>query len=471
MKKKLAHNLSANTLQLVINQLFGVLIFYVLSVNLDKNSFGQINLALAVLLSIFNILSFGIDQVIIKKVAHGDNAQTLLSLYAFHVIFTGVLFYSILLLGRLFFAHNSEVYWLILLIGAGKLMIFFSTPLKQVTSGMERFKLLSYMLIASNVARGTALVVLAFLHQVSIYNIVWIFIVGDVLELTMCIFLFRRYIKVPVIPRFQKAPYIRLLRESLPQVGVVLITSALARFDWLFIGFMVSAVKLAEYSFAYKIFEISTLPLLAVAPLLIPRFTKLFKTNAHEKEDLKLLIRAEIIVAAFTGLLLNLCWNPIIDMVTHGKYGAINTTTIFILSLCLPLLYLNNYLWTIFFVQNRLKMIFQSFLLTFGINVFGDLVLIPIYKNEGAAIAFLLACVAQTVFYCSKNELIALKGIFYTAVICILCALLSGLLAKSLFQNLWLAGVVSVVFYCLSLLLTRQIRRDDRQGLIRILNW
>jgi hypothetical protein len=46
MKKRLVIDLSANTLQLVVNQLFGVLIFYVLSVNLDKNSFGQLNLAL-----------------------------------------------------------------------------------------------------------------------------------------------------------------------------------------------------------------------------------------------------------------------------------------------------------------------------------------------------------------------------------------------------------------------------------------
>lgn len=471
MKKKLAHNLSANTLQLVINQLFGVLIFYVLSVNLDKNSFGEINLALAVLLSVFNILSFGIDQVIIKKVAHGDDAQTLLSLYSFHVIITGGIFYGLLLLGRLFFAQSNDLYWLILLIGAGKLLIFFSTPLKQVTSGMERFKLLSYMLVISNIVRGLCLVVLAFVHRVSIYNIVWVFIIGDALELVVCVVFFKRHIKVPITPGFKKIAYLGLLRESLPQVGVVLITSALARFDWLFIGFMVSAIKLAEYSFAYKIFEISTLPLLAIAPLLIPRFTKLFKTNEREQPDIKLLIRTELIIAAFTGLLLNICWNPIVDIITHGKYGAVNTSTIFILSLCLPLLYLNNYMWTIFFVQNRLKMIFQSFLLTFSINVLGDLLLIPIYKNEGAAIAFLLACVAQAVFYCTKNELNALKGIFYTLLICTACALLSGLLAKNLLQNQWLAGVVAILLYGLFLLITRQIRRADSQGLRRILNW
>ncbi|QEC80065.1 oligosaccharide flippase family protein [Mucilaginibacter ginsenosidivorax] len=470
MKKKLVIDLSANTLQLVINQLFGVVIFYVLSVNLDKNSFGQVNLALAVLLSVFNILSFGIDQVIIKKVAHGDDAQTVLSLYAFHVLFTGGLFYGILLLGRAFFIHDNEVYRLILLLGLGKLMIFFSTPLKQVSSGMEQFKSLACMLVVSNVTRGTGLLVLALLHQVSIGTIIWAFIGGDVLELAVSFYLFKRYVRVPVLPAWRKLPYVALLRQSIPQVGVVLITSALARFDWLFIGFMVSAVSLAEYSFAYKIFEISTLPLLAIAPLILPRFTKLFKTGHHRQFDFKLIIRIELVIAAFTALILNMCWNPVVDKLTHGRYGAVNITTIFILSLCLPFMYLNNFLWTIFFAQNRLKMIFQSFLVTFAVNVVGDLVLIPFYKNEGAALAFLLACLVQAVFYLANHKS-GLKGSFYTLVICTSCAFFSGLTAKSLFQNTWLATTTAVAFYGLSLLITMQLKRGDKPGITRLLNW
>ena len=136
MKKKLVQSLSANTLQLVINQLFGVFMFYVLSVNLDKDSFGILNLALTIIFTAFNILSFGIEQTVIKKVANGDNVRSVISIYAFHVIFTGFLFYGILLLAKFFFTEQILLYQLILYIGAGKLMIFFSTPLKQVTAGM-----------------------------------------------------------------------------------------------------------------------------------------------------------------------------------------------------------------------------------------------------------------------------------------------------------------------------------------------
>ncbi|WP_183564806.1 oligosaccharide flippase family protein [Mucilaginibacter sp. SP1R1] len=470
MKKKLVQNLSANTLQLVINQLFGVLMFYILSVNLDKTSFGLINLALTIVFTSFNILSFGIDQTVVKKVAHGDDAATVLSLYVFHVLFTGILFYGILLLGKIFFTDHSSLYRFILFIGVGKLMIFFSSPLKQISGGMEKFKLLAYMLVISNIVRGATLVVLAAFHLVSVNNILLVFIAGDTLELIFSVFLFTRNIGIPIFPRWDKIAYIQLLKQSLPQVGVVLITSALARFDWLFIGFMVSASKLAEYSFAYKVFEISTLPLMAIAPLLIPRFTKLFKNSDYVGHNLKLIIRAEMIIAAFTVLLLNMCWNPIIDLITKGKYGMVNTTTIFILSLCLPLLYLNNFLWTIFFVQNRLKMILYVFMVTLGVNVIGDLILIPIFKNEGAAVAYLASCIIQAILFISQNKMPVLKGALFTLVKCTFCALAGAFAAKMLFNNPWLTLGTSVTFFFVMLALTMQIRRDDRKNLLHILN-
>ncbi|MEN0056095.1 MAG: oligosaccharide flippase family protein [Mucilaginibacter sp.] len=470
MKKKLIQNLSANTLQLVINQLFGVLMFYVLSVNLDKGSFGLINLALTVAFTAFNILSFGIDQTVVKKVANGDDAGSVLSIYLFHVIFAGLLFYGIVLLSKAFFVNNEIFYRLILFIGLGKLMIFFSTPLKQVSGGMEKFRLLACMLIVSNVVRGSALFILSFLHVISIDNIMWVFIAGDMLELTVSIYLFNKYIGIPIKPIWDKREYISLIRQSIPQIGVVLITSALARFDWLFIGFMVSAVKLAEYSFAYKVFEISTLPLMAIGPLLIPKFTKLLKTDNYNRDNLKLIIRIEMIIASFTILMLNMCWNPIIDMLTGNKYGTINTHTIFILSLCLPFLYIMNLFWTIFFVQNRLKMILQIFMVTFGVNIIGDLILIPIFKNEGAAVAFLLSCLVQTILFITKNKISELTSSFFTLPICIFCALGSYFLAKALFQNPWLAILMSCIFFFTGLLLTLQIKTGDHKNLRRILS-
>ncbi|MDB4925818.1 oligosaccharide flippase family protein [Mucilaginibacter sp.] len=470
MKRKLLQNLSVNALQLIINQLFALVIFYILSISLSKDSFGQINLALAILLAVFNILSFGIDQVIIKKIAAGDDAQSVLSLYISHVLITGLLFYGLLLTGFALFPHQS-VYNLLLLIGIGKLMIYFSTPFKQAANGLELFKLVAYLSVISNFVRCICLVVAALLHALNLPVIVAIFIIGDTLELVIGVYLFKRMAKIPLINKWNKANYINLVRESLPQMGVALITSALARFDWIFIGFILSAVKLAEYSFAYKVFEVSTLPLLAIAPLLIPHFTKLFKQQNIHIPNFKTLIRIEMVVAGFIGLVLNMCWAPVIDGLTAGKYGAINVNTIFILSLCMPFLYLNNFLWTMYFAQGRLKMILTAFIITLIVNVAGDIILIPFYKNEGAAFAFLIACTAQAIYFLKKNEIAGLNTIWHPLVICVTCAVCSGLITKILLLNTWVAVPVAVAIYLVLLLATTQVKLTDRKNLGRLLNW
>jgi O-antigen/teichoic acid export membrane protein len=224
---------------------------------------------------------------------------------------------------------------------------------------------------------------------------------------------------------------------------------------------MVSAAKLAEYSFAYKIFEISTLPLLALAPLLVPRFTQLFKNGEYPVDDLRLLLRAEMVVAVFIALLLNLCWTPLIDMVTANKYGRVNTQTIFILSLCMPLLYFNNFFWSIAFAKGRLKMILLVIAVTFVINLVGDVVLIPFFKNEGAAFAYLAAMLAQCVFYLKKNSIKALGNLWQSLVLCAFCAISSGSMAKLLFNNYWLVLVSALVMYLLTLIVTRQLSISD----------
>jgi len=465
MKSRLVKNLSANAIQLIVNQVFGFGIFYILSIGLDKYNFGQINLVLAILLAVFNILSFGIDQLIIKKIAAGTEISSILSIYILHVLLTGLVFYGIILIGCYLFQSTNYTYSLLLLIGIGKLMIYFSTPFKQAANGLEKFKLLAYMSIGSNVFRCVGLITLFIFHHLSLCTVIIVFISGDLIELLCCILLFKRSIKTTFNLKWDGSGYSRLLRESLPQTGVVLITSALARFDWIFIGFMVSAIKLAEYSFAYKIFEIATLPLLAIAPILIPRFTKLFQQTNFRVNDLKLLVRIEMIVATLVALILNTCWSPLIDAITSGKYGSINVKTIFILSLCMPFLYINNFLWTVFFAQGRLKAILVSFIITLLVNVSFDIILIPIFKNEGAAFAFLLACVVQTIYYLKKNTVAGLTPTWLPLILCTAIALISGFAAKMLFTNWWLALPAAVVFYIIMLFGSAQLKLSDRRSL------
>ena len=109
-------------------------------------------------------------------------------------------------------------------------------------------------------------------------------------------------------------------------------------------------------------------------------------------------------------------------------------------------------------------------MVTFAVNVIGDLILIPIFKNEGAAIAFLLSCLVQTILFTLKNKISELNSSLFTLLKCIFCALGSYFLAKALFQNPWLAIFMSCLFFFAGLLLTMQIKPDDHKNIRKILS-
>jgi O-antigen/teichoic acid export membrane protein len=474
MKKKLLHDISASSLQVIINQCCGFIIFYILSAQLTKNDFGEINWTLAVLLTSFGILSFGIDQVAIKKIAEGKDIESTLSVYVTHVLFSGILIYALLLAGTFFFSQFYQAHQLLLFIGMGKLMVFFSTPFKQLATGLEKFKALLWMSVCSNLLRSAALLVFAFTKQLTLNSIIIIFIIGDAAELLVSLLITRYRLKIPVLLQWNAQHYSQLVKESLPQLGVAIFTSAIARIDWIFLGLLASNVVLANYSFAYKLFEVATLPLLIIAPILIPRFTKLFKDAnpaAINQQQLFIILRMEIIIASLAALVLNILWVPVIDVISNNRYGAVNTVNIFILSASMPFIYFNNFLWTINFVKGRLKQIFYIFLICFAVNLIATILLIPFYGAEGAAAAYLLSVMVQSLLFFRQPDKAWSASQVFSLLLPPCIAIAAGLLVSYLFAATWLILLLAFIIYTTALILTKQLRRSHWFLLRQISGW
>ncbi|HTS43348.1 MAG TPA: oligosaccharide flippase family protein [Puia sp.] len=467
MKKKFLLDISASTLQVLLNQLSGIIVFYITSKYLDKKDFGELNWSLAVLVTSFNVLGCGIDQITIKKVASEPNHSSLLSIYMGHVLFTGFLFYVILFICRLLFPHFFDNHNLLFLLTLSQLLTFISLPFKQLATGREQFRLLLFMSTCSNILKALGLLVGAILGYLTPLFVILVFTIGSGVELLLCIFLSKPFLKQSSIYNWNRTKYYNLIKESLPQLGSVIFNSAVARFDWIFLGLMATSVAMAEYSFAYKVFELATLPLIILSPLLLPRFTRFFQisggNNLYKNEELIVLLRIEMIVSSFIFLMLNIMWSPVIDAITNNKYGASNIYNILLLSICMPFLYLNNFLWTINFARGKLSLIFGIITVTFLINVIGDIVLIPFLQGLGAAIAYLLAIVVQAIIYTRSTSTHSeiLQKAWQSLCICIASAVICEFIVKWMFHDLWLQIVASIGFYSILLLVCRQIRSND----------
>jgi len=466
MKRKFIKDISANMLQMVINQGCGLVIFYVLSLSLSKDVFGELNWSLAVLLTLFGVLSFGIDQVAVRKVAAGADAQWVLRLYFAHVLYWGLFAYLLLALAYWLFPVFFVQHNLLLLIGIGKLAIFFASPFKQIANGLEKFRALLYMATFSNIVRSVALLLLYGFGACSIEQVVIIFIAGDVLEWLLCFYIMHWRMKIPISLVFQLQAYKNLLKEAAPQLLSVILTTTLSRLDWILIGLFCAADLVANYSFAWKAFEAATLPLLIIGPVLLTRFAKLFAITAppltaNQWEPLMALLRVEMVVASGSALLLNLLWVPVIDTITNGAYGAINSTTILLLSIALPFLYLNNFLWTINFAKHRMRRIVIITALTFIVNAGIDVLLIPQYSGVGAAIAFMAAIVLQAILFVLATPLSVKPITWLPVLVSPLCAAIAGLAAHYFFTSIYAVIACALLLYIVLILGLKQLRRTD----------
>jgi O-antigen/teichoic acid export membrane protein len=123
----------------------------------------------------------------------------------------------------------------------------------------------------------------------------------------------------------------------------------------------------------------------------------------------------------------------------------------------MPFLYFNNFLWTISFAKGRLKAIFLIFLICFIVNLIATVALIPFLNGEGAAAAYLLAIIVQSVLFFKLCGFMLHSKTVTAMLISVVLAAGSGILASYLFNNPLLILAVAVIFYCSGLIVTQQI--------------
>ncbi len=428
------------------------------------------NWSIALLITSFSILGSGIDQISIKRIAGGFAPGSLMKLYLFHVVVSGLFFCLLLLSGAVLFKEFFRSHYLLITLGLSQFFLYLSMPFKQIATGNERFHILLYMSTGSNIVKAVGVFLLGITGHLSIRLVILVFITGSAIELAVCIYLDKILLKSALAFPLDIRAYKALIRESFPMLGSAIFHSAMARFDWILLGLISTSIVLANYSFAYRVFEISTLPLLALGPLLLPKFTRIFQSRplpdllAGDRE-LLVLLRIEMIVSSFVALALNMLWDPVIDNITGGKYGLVNVSNIFILAACMPFLYLTNFLWTINMAKGRLKDVFLIIMITFLVNVSADILLIPSLQGFGAAIGYLLAIFAQAVLYTTMTRIGSMHKAWESLLLCAGSALLSGLLARHLFQNAGARILLSSCLYILLLVPAGQLRLKDWQTL------
>lgn len=401
--KKFVKDISASTIQVAITQIANLLIFYLISKYISKEEFGFYNWSMALISTIITVFSLGMDLVYVKRVASGQKPETTISIHFFHTILTSVFLIIVAGICCTFFFPNLQFKDLFLLIVINQCLFTVGNSVKLCLNGYERFNKLAIIAIITSLTRVAFVITLLLTQYFTINLIVIAFITSYLIEFSISYIIAGKTLKYYIKPKVEPKEYKLLIRESLPQLGTVLFDSALARIDWILMGIIATAVKTAEYSFAYKMFEVSKIPYLVIAPILLTRFSKLFSNkqaiDGEAKNNIDSLFKTEMFIAVLAPMLVILIWTDFFDLITDQKYGAVNQITYTILAICIPLHYTTNFLWTMAFAQGQLKTIFIITVISSCLNILLNVLLIKSHGAEGAAMAFLISTVFQVILY------------------------------------------------------------------------
>lgn len=461
-KKKLVKDISANTLQTAITQAFSLLIFYFTSRYLEKEDFGEFNWSMAVGSTFIALASLGLDVVYVKRIASGQNAMVISSIHFFHTLSVGIVLTALVILIKFIFPSFAYQHPLFLLVFINLSLINIANSFRLALMGLEGYKYLAILAFITNVIKFSLILFLYFISYFTIYTVVISFIVSSVLEFILGYYFVNRSLSAKVKPVLIIKEYKYFIMESLPQLGVVFFDSALARIDWILLGVFSTASITGDYSFTYRMYESSKLPLLIIAPILLTRFSKLFtnpeRIDEKSKNDIQHFFKLELFIVMLIPITLVCSWTPLMDFFTNDKYGKVNELNYLILAACVPLHCISNYLWSMGFAQGQLKSIMYITVSVAILNLILNLFLIPNYGGMGAAIAFLISTFIQTLLYALFMKQNHFKLEIGTSVLAFLNAIISVVLAKLISDNVIITTGIALFLAGLLALLTRQVQ-------------
>lgn len=462
MKNNFLKIIFSSGLQAIAVQVLGVLFFLVISFSLSKEDFGVISGANAIAMMLTALLSFGLDQVVVRRIAASSRSDWAAVAYLFHSMAGSVLVFIILLALRLF-VHNSTAAFIFLpWFFAAQGITYIGTPLKQFLNARQNFTPYGVIAVCSNLVKLALAYLFIVKHRLSLETVIAILIFCALIEFIALLFYILKYTNLQF--RFKKLAYFKLVRESLPQYMSVIFDSSLSRMDWILMLILSTSAMTGEYGFAYRAFELARLPMSIIGPILLTYFARMFAggviNDTAKTGIIKQLFVLEIFLAMFIPLVLNVIWSPLLDAQSHGKYGSSNACEFMLLSLCIPMQFAINLLWTLAFSARKYRQTTTITIYSAIVNVALNLVLIPLYGGTGAAIAFLLTTVLQMCGYYFLVRRVLMHIPLKQFILLLLLAAAGYWASVSLTHIVLLQILVSICLYAGAAILLKLVRKE-----------
>lgn len=399
LTKKIAFNSSIQFIGRIIGILLSALLLVFLTRYLGTEKYGYYTTILA-FVAIFNLFAeFGINQIVIQEISHHPKKRTeILSAAFFLKIVVSFIIFAVPPIIAAFLPYPIEIKVGILIAALATFPLTISTLFGTIFQIYLKTK---YSVIASILSRALILLLslgFIFTHQ-SIYYFFFAILAGNCLEFVISYFYARSLEKIHI--KFNKTYiqiYKRIFLASWPMAVAIGLGTLAFKIDTIMLSLLKTQEAVGIYGVPYKIVDILiTIPGIfmgLVMPVLASYYIKnknLLKRSVQKSFD------ALIVVAFYVFVVVFLMAPYIINIVAGSSFSA-STVPLRILIFAIVITFIQAPFPAFLIASGYQKKLIWRNLLALIFNVLINLVLIPLFSYNGAAVATVITEVLTMFF-------------------------------------------------------------------------
>ncbi len=385
-------------MQTIAPQLLGMALFFAFSKWLPKADFGLMGWCTATAYLLATLAGFGLEQVVFRRLAAGSGKSNWAAkAFWIHNLATTVLALLVLLALAAFSA--APKLRLLPFFFAAQAILSLATPFRLLLNARLQYGSYALATLTANAAKLLAAYLTHTTGNLTLPVAAVILISGNAVEYVLAWLVSRKHQSGSV----KGKAYRLLLREAVPQYLTVIFDVSLARLDWFLLGMLATTASVAEYSFAYRAFEVEKLPTAIVGSLFLPIAARWWtgdkKPSPDRQKAFSVLLFLIPALMGWASLMVVALWQPLVGGVLKSEFGNASFLPLAILNLAMVLQFSINLLWVQTFAARQFRTIAKITAATALLSLLLNLVLIPNLATAGAALSLVAASFFQFACY------------------------------------------------------------------------
>jgi O-antigen/teichoic acid export membrane protein len=376
----------------IIAQGIGFLAIIIISRDLGPKQYGVFSLLLAIFTVAVQISDFGVSTSYVKYVSENILkakeifVTVILSKVILSLLVITTLYFSAGLISDFFF-ESREYKRLIEIIAIAILFHAFFAVIVSHIQAVQNFKIFAYLNIAHNFLKLLSVIIVAFAFSQEKHMEYFIITYAFVVVTLILVISLKNYKLFRYIKQFDFNYFIQIYKLGFWVFLSSLAVMVIMRLDMMMLQKMSTSLEVGYYSVAMNLAMIFPLITASLVTTLLPKMDEFLKNHTVKVYVLRVLSKTKYVVAILIVMEL---LSPFVIKLLFGEQYAESISVFQILLVAFTFGVIINPISLVMYSINKVYLLTIMNWVQLPLNYFGNLLLIPIWQADGAAVSTII---------------------------------------------------------------------------------